>query len=356
MSLLLEPVRLGPYLLPNRVVMSAMTRNRAPHNVPGALNAEYYAQRASAGLIVTESTAISPTALGWPDTPGIFNADQIEGWRGVTSAVHARNGRIYVQLWHCGPISHPLTQLDGGLPIGPSAVEITGTVRTRQGRQNLVVPREIECGETGGIVDEYRAAAHNAIEAGFDGVEIHAGNGFLLDQFLRSSSNRRRDGYGGPPANRCRLLFEIADAVVGVCGSERVGVRLSPTNPTGFGLCDADPASLVSTAFGGLNEIGISYVAMVEGSTSDLPATHEIDWEECRRKFEGLYVANNGFGRASAEKALAGRADLVAFGRLFISNPDLVRRFRSGAPLNPVETDTIYAADHRGYTDYPFLD
>lgn len=353
---LLEPVSLGPYRIPNRIVMSAMTRNRAPHNVPGALNAEYYAQRASAGLIVTESTAISPTALGWPDTPGIYSGSQVEGWRMVTDAVHASGGRIYLQLWHCGPISHPRTQPDGATPIGPSAIEIRGTVRTRQGREALVLPREIQLGEIGGVIEEYRSAAANARMAGFDGVEIHAANGFLLDQFLRSSSNRRQDGYGGPPASRCRLLFEVAAAVVEVWGGNRVGVRLSPTNPTGFNLCDDDPALLVRTALEGLNGIGISYVTMVEGSTSDAPATHEIDWEDCRRSFDGLYVANNGFGLASAEHALTGRADLVAFGRPFISNPDLVRRFQSGAPLSPVNIDTIYAADHRGYTDYPQLE
>jgi N-ethylmaleimide reductase len=353
--MLMEPIQLGPYRLENRIVMSAMTRNRTQGQAPGPLNAEYYGQRATAGLIVAESTAISPTALGWPDAPGIFAADHVAGWRLVTEAVHRSGGRIYSQLWHCGPISHPHTQPDGALPVGPSAIAPGGTIRTEQGRLPLMVPRALELEEIPGIIEMYRCAATNALAAGFDGVEVHAANGFLLDQFLRSSSNRRLDAYGGSDANRCRLLFEVVEAVAGVWGVGRVGVRVSPTHPTVFGIADDDPARLLVEALGGLSAIGVSYAAVVEGSPIDAPPTHEVDWDKCRKHFSGLYIANNGFDRDCAEAALSTRADMVAFGRLFIANPDLVRRFALGAPLNPLDKLTIYSPDHRGYTDYPAL-
>ena len=353
---LFEPIDLGPYRLSNRIVMAPMTRNRAPSQIPGPLNALYYAQRASAGLIVTESTAVSPTGLGWPNSPGIYTKDQISGWRQVTDAVHDKGGVIYVQLWHSGAISHPLTQPAGRLPVAPSAVQLSGTVRTSVGRQPLQVPRELGDADIRGIIEEFRIAAQNAIVAGFDGIEVHGGNGFLIHQFLCQSTNRRTDRYGGSIRNRCRLLCEVSAAVADTVGPDRVGVHLSPTNPTNFGLSDPDPAELTIEIFRQLDQLGISYVHMVEGSITSEPATRDLDWNGLRRRFRGRYIANNSFTRDTAERALSQRADLVSFGRLFIANPDLVWRFAKAAPLNPLDTETIYSPDHRGYTDYPFLD
>lgn len=353
---LLQPVHLGPYLLPNRIVLSPMTRNRSPGEVPNELNALYYAQRASAGLIVTESTAISPRGLGWPETPGIWSDAQVRGWQGVTEAVHARGGRIYLQMWHCGRNSHPLTQPDGQLPLAPSAVQPTGTVRTREGRLPLLTPKEMDARDIGELLEEYRTAARRAKEAGFDGVEVHAANGYLLDQFLRDSSNLRRDAYGGSPENRCRLLFEVVQAVAEIWGVERMGVRLSPTSPSNYRLSDSDPATLYAVALQGLSKLRVSFVDMVEGSSNAMPPTCELDWSALRRHFDGVYIANNGFDLDSAEQATtAGCADMVSFGRLYIANPDLVHRFALRAPLNPLVQETIYTPDHRGYTDYPFL-
>ncbi|HSV36769.1 MAG TPA: alkene reductase [Ramlibacter sp.] len=354
---LFEPVTLGALRLPNRMVMSSMSRDRSPNGVATSLNATYYAQRASAGLVVTESTAVSARGVGWPNTPGIFTDEQVAGWRGVTEEVHRRGGRIFSQLWHCGRNSHPLTQPGGALPVGPSAILPDATVRTSQGRVPLLVPHELTPNEMPGVIDEYRCAARNALAAGFDGVQVHAGNGFLLDQFLRDSSNRRRDAYGGSVQNRCRLLHEVVQAVCDVWGSDRVGVRLSPANPTIYRLEDSDPALLLRTALATLSELRICYVDVVEGSTTTGPATHALDYAAIRPAFKGLYVANNGIrSREQAELALQSHADLVSFGRPFIANPDLPRRLEAGAPLNALNEALLYSPDHRGYTDYPFLD
>ncbi|WP_446720777.1 alkene reductase [Mesorhizobium sp. L-8-3] len=350
-------IRLGDLTLPNRIVMSSMSRDKCPRGVPTELNAVYYAQRASAGLVVTESTAVSARGVGWPMTPGIFTDAQVEGWRAVTEAVHAAGGTIFCQLWHCGRNSHPLTQPGGLLPVGPSAVLPPGTIRTSEGRKPLLVPHELTKDELPGIVAEYRAGARNARRAGFDGVQVHAGNGFLLDQFLRDSANHRMDAYGGTAENRCRLLMEVVAAVCEEWGPQRIGVRLSPTNPTIYRLRDTDPATLLVTALEMLNELQIAYVDIVEGSTTDEPATAELDYPTLRRRFRGRYVANNGFkDLATAERALRTHADLISFGRLFIANPDLPKRLRTGAPLNPLRRELIYSPDHRGYTDYPCLD
>lgn len=355
-SLLLEPIDFGPYRLPNRVVMSPMTRNRSPGELPNALNAEYYAQRATAGLIISESTAISAEGLGWPETPGIFTDAQQAGWKRVTEGVHRHGGHMFLQLWHCGRNSHPLTQPSGQMPIGPSAVQPFGTVRTREGRLPLQVPRELPVEEVGRLIDDYRAAARRAMAAGFDGVEVHAGNGYLLDQFLRDSSNLRTDAYGGSPLNRCRLMLEVVAAVKEIWGADRVGVRLSPTSPSNYQLSDSDPGLLLATALGGLSRLGVCYVAVVEGSSNALPPTCELDYAGLRTLFKGRYIANNAFTQARAEEVLReGRADLVSFGRLYIANPDLVRRFALDAPLNPLNNDSIYTPDHRGYTDYPAM-
>ncbi|HSV81372.1 MAG TPA: alkene reductase [Ramlibacter sp.] len=354
---LFDPVVLGRLRLPSRIVMSSMSRDRSPQGLPTPLNATYYAQRASAGLVVTESTAISARGVGWPNTPGIFTPEQVAGWRGVTEAVHRAKGRIFSQLWHCGRNSHPLTQPAGALPVGPSAIDPQATVRTVQGRVPLLVPHELTAEEIRGVVQEYRSAARNALAAGFDGVQVHAGNGFLLDQFLRDSSNRRGDAYGGSVQNRCRLLAEVVEAVCEVWGRDRVGVRLSPANPTVYRLVDSDPALLLATALSLLDEIGACYVDLVEGSTTSEPPTHAIDYPALRRRFRGLYVANNGFRtRAQAELALQTHADLISFGRPFIANPDLPLRLELGAPLNPLDDRNVYSPDHRGYTDYPCLD
>jgi N-ethylmaleimide reductase len=232
-----------------------------------------------------------------------------------------------------------------------------GTIRTAEGRKPLLVPHELSASEIGGVVNEYRAAARNALAAGFDGVQVHAGNGFLLDQFLRDSANHRTDAYGGSAQNRCRLLMEVVEAVCYIWGPERVGVRFSPANPTIYHLRDSDPARLLATALAMLSELRIAYVDVVEGSTTTEPPTHDLDYPALRRSFAGLYVANNGFAsRAQAEQALAGHADLISFGRLFIANPDLPHRLKTGARMNPLNQDQLYSPDHRGYTDYPFLD
>jgi len=354
---LFDSVQFGRQVLPNRIVMSSMSRDRSPQGVPTELNAEYYAQRASAGLIITESTAVSARGVGWPNTPGIFTKEQVAGWRKVTDAVHQRGGRVFSQLWHCGRNSHPLNQPNGALPVGPSAIISEATVRTSQGRMPLLVPHELTMNEIPGVVDEYRSAARAALESGFDGVQLHAGNGFLLDQFLRDSSNQRRDSYGGTVQNRCRLLLEVVEAVCQVWGQDRVGVRMSPTNPTNYRLSDSNPELLLRTALASLSELKICYVDVVEGSTTSGPATHAVDYASSRRCFSGLYVANNGLRtREQAEAALDSHADLVSFGRPFIANPDLPRRLQTGAAQTPLNEAFVYSPDHRGYTDYPFLD
>jgi N-ethylmaleimide reductase len=352
---LLEPFRLGPYLRKNRVVMSPMTRSRSPGEVPNAMNAEYYAQRADAGLIVVESTAISAQGLGWIDSPGVYTREQIRGWRLVTQAVHGSGGRIFVQLWHTGRCSHVSVQPGGGSPVAPSVVPSTGRSRTPLGRVAHSPPRALAREEIPGVVDQYRQAAANALEAGFDGVEVHAGNGYLIDQFLRDCTNRRTDDYGGPTRNRARLLWEVVSAVASVAGRERVGVRMSPTN-NHHNMSDSDPEGLFFTAVSGLNEIAPVYMHVVEGATAPDAPQVPFDFRKLRSLFAGTYIANNGYTLERARAALAeGHADLFAFGRLYIANPDLVERFRLGAPLNSLDTDTLYDGGARGYTDYPCL-
>ena len=352
---LLEPVQLGPYRLRNRIVMSPMTRNRSPAEIPSALNAEYYAQRASAGLVICESTAISREGLGWPNSPGIFNDAQVRGWRGVTDAVHARDGVVFLQLWHCGRCSHPSTRF-GEPPLAPSALVSQGTVRTPAGRVPLTVPRAMGEADIARTLADYRRAAQRAMDAGFDGVEVHGANGYLIDQFLRESANQRQDGWGGTVEGRCRLLLEAVATVCEVWGPQRVGARLSPTSPTPYFMHDSDPASLLATALEGLDRFQLAYVAVVEGSSGPVAPTHELDYPAFKHLFKGLYVANNGYTQQRGEAALrAGRADLISFGRPYIANPDLARRFALNASLNTLNPDTVYLTDARGYTDYPTL-
>ncbi|MGH8644864.1 MAG: alkene reductase, partial [Gammaproteobacteria bacterium] len=330
-----------------------------PGNVPQAMNARYYAQRASAGLIITEATQISPQGVGYPDTPGIHNAAQVEGWRQVTQAVHERDGRIFLQLWHVGRISHPSLQPDGALPVAPSAVRPAGEAYTYEVLKPFVAPRALKLDEIPGVVDQYRTAAQYALAAGFDGVEIHAANGYLIDQFLRDSTNHRTDRYGGSLANRVRFLLEVTEAVTEVWGADRVGVRLSPLSAFND-MSDSDPQTTFNYVAERLNRFGLAYLHVIEGDESaggeTLESAAAIDLKRLRRSFSGLYMANFGYTLAHAEAALrAGRADLVSFGKLFLANPDLPERFAQGAPLNGPHHTTFYGGDARGYIDYPTL-
>jgi N-ethylmaleimide reductase len=347
---LFSQAELGRYRLRNRAVMAPMTRNRAGEDgVPTPLMAQYYAQRAEAGLIITESTQVSPQGKGYPGTPGIHNQTQIEGWAAVVAAVHARGGLIFLQLWHAGRQSHPLVQPHGLLPVAPSAIAPDGMTITGGGMKAFVVPRALETREIAQVVAEFGAAADNARRAGFDGVEINAANGYLIDQFLRDGSNRRTDGYGGSPRNRARLLLEVVESVTAVLDPRRVGVRLSPTNPFGA-MSDADPAATFGYAAEALNAHGLAYLHGREAGQTD------FDWAAWRARFHGVYIANGGYDLKRAQAAIAsGFADLVSFGALYLANPDLIERFRRGAPLNVPDKSTFYGGGARGFTDYPVL-
>ncbi|MCU0842624.1 MAG: alkene reductase [Thiobacillaceae bacterium] len=355
---LFSPLQLGPHALANRLVMAPLTRNRAGRDgVPTEMMAEYYAQRASAGLILSEATCIAPTAVGYPYTPGIWNGAQVGGWAPVTGAVHARGGRIFCQLWHVGRISHPDLQPDGALPVAPSAVRPEGQAMTYAGPRPYVTPRALETAELPEIVDQYRIAAKNALAAGFDGVEVHAANGYLLDEFLRDGSNRRADAYGGSVDNRARLLLEVLDAVVGVWGAQRVGVRLSPIQPFND-MRDSDPEGTFTRVVELLNPLDLAYLHVTRlGRDAPGAAGPAFDLGKLRRLWKGVYMTNHGYDRASAMAAVAGgEADLVAFGVLYIANPDLAERMRRDAPLNAPDPATFYGGGERGYTDYPCLD
>ncbi len=354
---LFTPVRIGPYTLENRVVMAPLTRNRAgAGNVPRAMNVEYYVQRASAGLIITEASQVSPQGVGYPGTPGIHTAAQVTGWKRITDAIHAEGGRIFLQLWHVGRISHPSLQPDGALPVAPSAIRPAGDAFTATGPQPFVTPRALETAELPGIVESYRIAAANAKAAGFDGVEVHAANGYLLDQFLRDGSNRRDDAYGGPVENRARLLFEVLDAVVAVWGADRVGVRLSPVNSFNS-MRDSDPDATFGYVARRLSAYGLAYLHVVESDFAGAAERQTYDRDALRAAYRGVYIANGGYDRPRAERAIAsGAADLVSFGAPYVANPDLVERFALEAPLNKPDPATFYGGDERGYIDYPFLD
>lgn len=353
---LFSPIEVAGLSAPNRIVMSPMTRSRTPGGVPNELNAQYYAQRASAGLVFAESTAVSPYGVGFINTPGIFTDEQAEGWARVTEAVHQRDGRIVLQLWHSGHYSHRTLMPGGVLPIGPSARPITGAVWTPEGRLPVETPRALELEDVPNLLEEYRCAAARAEKAGFDAVEIHAGNGYLIDQFLRDSTNHRTDEYGGSPGNRMRLLLEVVDTVASVWAKERIGVRLSPANPSVFGIKDSQPAVLFAAVVDALDAAGIGFLDMVEGGTGNSEAQCPIDYVALKKRFSGVYIANNDFTASRAEQAIAnGQADMISFGRPFIANPDLVDRLRIGAPLNSVVTDTLNAPGALGYLDYPTL-
>jgi N-ethylmaleimide reductase len=355
---LFQPVRLGPYKLANRVVMAPLTRSRAGEDgVPRPLMAKYYAQRASAGLIIAEGTNISPEGRGYHLTPGIYNDAQVEGWRQVTEAVHARGVRIFPQLWHVGRISHPSLQPGGALPVAPSAIRPEATSYTKAGFQACVAPRALASAEIPNIVEQYRRAARNALAAGFDGVEIHAANGYLIEQFLRDSTNKRTDAYGGSRENRARFLLEVTEAVVGVCGGDRVGIRLSPVSPVNGAGLDSDPAGTYAYVINQLNAFGLAYIHIIEGTTQgprDVPGG--FDFQILRRLFKSLYIANNGYDLGLAlEARRRNLADLISFGRLYIANPDLVERLQTGARLNVPDRATFFGGGATGYTDYPVL-
>jgi N-ethylmaleimide reductase len=357
-SKLFDPYRLGALELPNRIVMAPLTRNRASlGNVPSSLAAKYYAQRASAGLIISEATQVAPEGQGYEATPGIHSPEQIEGWREVTNAVHANGGRIFLQLWHVGRVSHASLQPGGQPPVAPSAIR--ANTKTFIGGEfvETSAPRALRLDEIPGVIAAFRRGAANAIAAGFDGVELHGANGYLLDQFLRDGTNRRDDVYGGPVENRARLLIEALAAVIGEVGAGRVGVRLSPVTPSND-ISDSNPSALFAHVIERIDALAPVYVHVVEGATGgDRNFGPPFDYGALRRKFRGTYIANNGYGLASAVDAVAGgRADLVAFGKAFLANSDLVARLRANAALNAPDKSTFYGGGEKGYTDYPALE
>lgn len=355
-SPLFTPFRLGPFRLPHRVVMAPMTRNRAGDgNAPTEMNATYYRQRSSASLIVAEATWVEPRGVGYPGVPGIADERQVEAWRRVTSAVHEEGSRIFLQLWHGGRISHPDLQPDGGRPVAPSAVLPEGEAMTPRGPKPFVEPRPLEAGEVEELVEAFRGASERGRRSGFDGVELHAGNGYLVDQFLRDGTNRRDDRYGGTVDRRCRFLVEVTEALCDVWGTGRVGVRLSPVS--GFNdMRDSDPAGTFGRAAGLLDDLAIGYLHLVEpGAPVPAPegeAGHVFT--RIRDAFTGPLIANGGYDRSSAERAIeTGWAELVSFAEDFLATPDLPRRLAEGLPLNHPDRETFYGGGERGYVDYP---
>ncbi|MEY3872206.1 MAG: hypothetical protein RLZZ296_1201 [Pseudomonadota bacterium] len=366
MNSLFTPIQVGDIHLENRIVMAPLTRNRAPDATPTPLMIEYYTQRASAGLLISEATAISQQGQGYSDVPGLYGTEQLDGWKKITDSVHKAGGKIIVQLWHVGRISHTDLQPENGAPVAPSAITAKAkTVLIKDGVPTFVdtsEPRALSAEELPGLVHTFQAAARNAVEtAGFDGVEIHAANGYLLDQFLKNGSNLRTDDYGGSIENRARLTLEIVRAVTDAIGGGRTGIRLSPVTPAGD-VHDTDPQPLFEYVVRQLASLNLAYIHVIEGSTggprelSDRP----FDYAALKRAYrmaggKGAWMVNNGYDKALAEKAVADGADLVAFGRPFIANPDLVRRLREDAAMNTPDQTTFYGGGVKGYTDYPAL-
>lgn len=354
---LFQPVRFGALEARHRIFMAPLTRNRAsPEGVPSPLAPEYYGQRAHAGLIISEATQISPEGKGYINTPGIHAPEQVAAWCPVTDAVHAHGGLIALQLWHVGRVSHTSLQPGGLAPVAPSAIRAQAKTFTQNGFEDVSAPRALELAEIPRVIGDYRAAARNAREAGFDMVEVHAANGYLIDQFLQDNSNRRTDAYGGPVRNRVRFLHEVVAAVAEVWGPDRVGVRLSPTGVFSD-MADSNREDTFSTAYEALNGMGLAYLHVVERFAGSGTDENQQLLDRLREHWTGPYIAN---GDLTAEKAREivhnGRADAVAFGRLYIANPDLAARIRKGAPLNQPDQSTFYGGDHRGYTDYPSLE
>ncbi len=354
---LLEPFKLGGLTLPNQFVMAPLTRSRAIAGmVPNPLAVEYYGQRASAGLLIAEASQISQQGQGYQDTPGIYTREQVAGWRKVTERVHERGGRIFLQLWHVGRISHTSLQVDNGAPVGPSAIRASGKTFVNNAYVDISEPRALTLEEIPGVVDSFRRGAANAIEAGFDGVEIHGANGYLLDQFAKDGPNKRKDAYGGAIENRSRLMLEVAKAVTAEVGAARTGIRISPVS-TFNDMTESNPQALYEFIVDHLNALKLVYIHLVEGVHGGARDNAPFDYGSLRNRFGGAYIANNGYDFELGNKMLtANAADLIAFGTPFIANPDLVERLKRAAPLNTPDKSTFYGGDAKGYTDYPLLD
>ena len=363
---LFDPVQAGDLHLANRIVMAPLTRNRSPNAIPGPFAAEYYSQRASAGLLITEATAITHQAQGYSDVPGLYGTEQLDAWKHVTDAVHAKHGKIVVQLWHVGRISHTSLQPDNGAPVAPSAITAKAkTVLIKDGKAEFVdtsKPRALRADEMPALVHSYETAARNAVDtAGFDGVEIHGANGYLLDQFLRDGSNHREDDYGGSIENRARLILEVTRAVTGAIGGGKTGIRLSPVTPAGDAF-DSDPQPLFDHVVRQLATLNLAYIHIIEGATGGPREVKgsPFDYAALKAAYreaggKGAWMVNNGLDQALAEKALAHGADLVAFGRPYIANPDMVERLKAGGPFNEGDQTTWYGGGAHGYIDYPTL-
>jgi len=355
---LFQPLKIGDISVANRIAMAPLTRNRAmdPNTVPGPLAAVYYGQRAGAGLIISEASQISQQGQGYIWTPGCFTDAQVEGWRTVTKAVHEKDGRMVLQMWHVGRVSHTSLQPGGGAPVAPSAIAAQTKTFIESGFADTSPPRALETHEIAGIVADYAHAAKCAERAGFDGVEIHAANGYLIDQFLRDGSNHRTDSYGGSVENRIRFALEVVDAILKALPAGRVGIRIAPTTPAND-VVDSNPTALFFTLVQQLAKRKLAYLHVVEGQTRGARDYLPFDWAELKRTFGGVYIANNGYTREMAiDAVMEGRADMIAFGRPFISNPDLVERLRRDAPLAEGDPATFYGGGAKGYTDYPTLD
>ena len=352
------PTRIGDIEVTNRIVMAPLTRSRADEangDIPGSeINIEYYRQRSSAGLIISEGTQVSQTGKGYMATPGIYSDAQVEGWKLITQAVHEAGSKIVAQIWHVGRISHP--HLTGGsLPVAPSAIQPHGVAYTHAGKVEIPVPHALTAGEIAEVVNEFRRGAANAMRAGFDGIEIHGANGYLVDQFLRDGANKRTDNYGGSVENRCRFALEVVDAAIAEAGARRVGIRLSPVTPFND-LTDSNPQAVFGYLVEQLNQRGIAFIHFIEGATGGSRDVPGFDFASARKAFKGTYIANNGYDREMAiEEVESGRADAIAFGRLFLANPDLVQRFMLNAPLNTPDPQTFYTPGPAGYIDYPFM-
>lgn len=353
---LFQPFTLGGLTLANRIVMAPLTRSRAAAGlVPNELAATYYAQRASAGLIITEATQVSAQAQGYQDTPGLYTPEQIAGWRKVTDAVHAKGGKIFVQLWHVGRVSHVDLQPGGAAPVAPSAIRAETKIFINNGFADASEPRALDISELPAIVNDFRQAAANAITAGFDGVEIHGANGYLLEQFIKDGANQRTDAYGGSIENRARLLLEVTAAIVDEIGAERTGVRISPVSPAS-GISSTDPQPQYNYITQQLSTLGIAYLHVVEGATGGPRDVAPFDYDALRQRFKQTYLANNGYDQTlAAIRLVEGKADLFAFGRLYVANPDLVERLKADAPLASPNPATLFGGGAEGYIDYPTL-
>lgn len=356
---LFSPIKLGAYTLQNRIVMAPMTRLRALDSIPNSVMATYYTQRVSSGLIVTECTMVSPLSNGYINCPGIYSQKQIDGWKQVTKAVHDGGGKIFLQLWHSGRVSHP-SLLGGELPIAPSAIAGEGSLHSPEGKVTLETPRALETQEIPQIVNQFRQGAVNAVSAGFDGVELHGAFGYLIDQFLQDGSNQRSDEYGGSIENRSRFLLEVVEAVTGVWGGDKVGIKLSPSN-TFYGMKDSDPKATFSYVIKKLIPFNLAYIHLMEPNEIDLANGQVLNpvLPNFRPIYEGTIITNGGYDKQTGNNVLsAGDAELVSFGKLFISNPDLPQRFQSEAELTPPNPKTFYGRGDKdlevGYTDYPF--